>query len=134
MKTILFVENDPVVLTMYRNRLQAAGFTIETAEDGLEALKCLSRVTPDLAMLDLMLPRLSGADVLKIIRNEPRLKQIPVILFSLHLSGDVISRFKSGSIRGAVAKSEAARDLLDAVRSVLNGGTFFPEKSAAVSN
>ena len=82
MKTILFVENDPVVVTMYRNRLQSEGFRIETAEDGLDALRILSSYTPDLVTLDLMLPKLSGADVLRFIRSDPRLKHIPVILFS----------------------------------------------------
>src|SRR5215470_8894693 len=82
MKTILFVENDPAVVTMYRNKLQSEGFRIETAEDGLAALKALSELTPDLVTLDLMLPKLSGADVLRFIRAEPRLKHIPIILFS----------------------------------------------------
>jgi DNA-binding NarL/FixJ family response regulator len=53
-------------------------------------------------------------------------------MFSLHLSEDIVARFKTGPIRGAVSKSEAARDLLDAVRSVLRGGTFFPAKGTPV--
>src|SRR5215471_11754611 len=121
MKIILFVENDPVVLTMYRNRLQAAGFTIETAEDGLEALKCLSRVTPDLAMLDLMLPRLSGADVLKIIRNEPRLKQIPVILFSnaymTELGDDAVL---AGANKRLLKAYSTPASLLDSINELLS--------------
>ena len=56
---------------------------------------------------------------------------IPVILFSLHLSEDLISHFESGGIRGAVSKGEAARDLVEAVKKVLAGGTFFPSKSAS---
>ena len=81
-KTILFVENDPVALEMYRNRLQREGFHIESAQDGLEALKVLSQITPDLVVLDMMLPKLSGADVLKFMRADPRLKLLPVIVFS----------------------------------------------------
>jgi DNA-binding NarL/FixJ family response regulator len=54
-------------------------------------------------------------------------------MFSLHLSEDVMARFKTGPIRGAVSKSEAARDLLEAVRAVLNGGTFFPSRSSSAS-
>jgi DNA-binding NarL/FixJ family response regulator len=53
---------------------------------------------------------------------------IPVILFSLHLSEDLTSHFNRGGIRGAVGKSEAARDLVEAVKKVLSGGTFFPAK------
>ena len=73
-RTILFVEDDAVVLTTYRNLLQREGFRIESAQDGLEALKALSQATPDLVVLDLMLPKFDGADVLKFIRADPRLK------------------------------------------------------------
>ena len=81
-RTILFVEDDAVVLTTYRNLLQREGFQIESAQDGLEALKALSQATPDLVVLDLMLPKFDGADVLKFIRADPRLKIIPIIIFS----------------------------------------------------
>ena len=81
-KSILFVEDDAVVLTTYRNLLQREGFRIESATDGLEALKALSQATPDLIVLDLMLPKFDGADVLKFIRADPRLKTIPIIIFS----------------------------------------------------
>src|ERR1035437_6154881 len=81
-RTILFVEDDAVVLTTYRNLLQREGFHIESAQDGLEALKALSQATPDLVVLDLMLPKFDGADVLKFIRADPRLKIVPIIIFS----------------------------------------------------
>ena len=81
-RSILFVEDDAVVLTTYRNLLQREGYKIESAVDGLEALKALSQATPDLIVLDLMLPKFDGADVLKFIRADPRLKTIPIIIFS----------------------------------------------------
>ncbi len=81
-RSILFVEDDAVVLTTYRNLLQREGYRIESAVDGLEALKALSQATPDLIVLDLMLPKFDGADVLKFIRADPRLKTIPIIIFS----------------------------------------------------
>ena len=81
-RTILFVEDDAVVLTTYRNLLQREGFRIESAQDGLEALKALSQATPDLVVLDLMLPKFDGADVLKFIRADPRLKIVPILIFS----------------------------------------------------
>ncbi|MGO8836570.1 MAG: response regulator [Limisphaerales bacterium] len=81
-RSILFVEDDAVVLTTYRNLLQREGFRVESAGDGLEALKALSQATPDLIVLDLMLPKFDGADVLKFIRADPRLKTIPIIIFS----------------------------------------------------
>lgn len=81
-KTILYVEDDSVVLTAYRNRLEQEGFQVDTAQDGLEAMKLLSMLVPDLVILDLMLPKINGAEVLKYIRSHPRLKAVPVIILS----------------------------------------------------
>jgi len=81
-KTILYVEDDPVVLTAYQRRLEREGFSIEPAKDGLEAMRVLLRLVPDLVLLDLMLPKFDGAEVLKFMRANPRLKTIPVIILS----------------------------------------------------
>ncbi len=81
-KTILYVENDPVSQTMYQKRLEREGFHLECAQDGQAALDLLSERTPDLVLLDLMLPKVSGADVLKYMNADPRLTTVPVIIFS----------------------------------------------------
>jgi DNA-binding response OmpR family regulator len=81
-KRILYVEDDVAVLTAYRDRLQKAGFEVESSADGLEAMRILSTRTFDLIILDLLLPRFSGTDILKAIREDPRLRMTPVILFS----------------------------------------------------
>jgi CheY-like chemotaxis protein len=81
-RTILYVEDDAVTLTAYKNRLEQKGFKVETAGDGVEALKHLYKSKPDLLLLDLMLPRLTGEDVLKIVYSDPRLRGIPVIVLS----------------------------------------------------
>lgn len=81
-KTIVFVEDNPTVLMAYRTCLEQEGFHIETAGDGLEAVKILSRVVPGLVILDLILPRFNGADVLKFIQTNPRLNAVPIIILS----------------------------------------------------
>lgn len=81
-KPILFVEDDLVVLTAYRNKLQQAGFHVETAADGVEAMKQLTFFTPDAVILDLMLPKVNGVDVMRFIRKTPRLQKVPVIVLS----------------------------------------------------
>lgn len=80
--TILFVENDAVALTMYQKRLQREGFHVEIAEDGIAALKVLSEMTPDVVVLDLMLPKFSGKDVFDYMRADKQFKKVPVIIFS----------------------------------------------------
>jgi len=81
-KTIVFVEDNAVVLMAYRNRLQREGFHVEPARDGLEAMRILSQFVPDLVVLDLMLPKISGVEVLKFICADPRYQTIPVIVLS----------------------------------------------------
>ena len=81
-KSILFVENDATVLTTYGKLLQREGFRVENAQDGLDALKALSQLRHDLVVLELMLPTFNGAEVLKFIRADPRLKTVPVIVFT----------------------------------------------------
>ena len=107
-RTILFVEDDAVVLTTYRNLLQREGFHIESAQDGLEALKALSQATPDLVVLDLMLPKFDGADVLKFIRADPRLKIIPIIIFS----NVQIEDFAEDAITRQLRKNDCTPSLL----------------------
>src|SRR3974390_471046 len=81
-KTILLVENDQVSQTMYQKRLEREGYHTECAPDGQIALDILSERAPDLVLLDLMLPKVSGADVLKFMQADPRLTTVPVIIFS----------------------------------------------------
>jgi CheY-like chemotaxis protein len=84
-QSILYIEDDLVVLTAYRDRLQRAGFDVESSVDGLEAMRILSRRMFDLILLDLMLPRFGGAEVLKAVRGNPRLQSIPIVIFSSNL-------------------------------------------------
>ena len=82
MKTIFLVEDDPVVVKVYAAKFQREGFRVELAEDGLVAMKKLLQVKPDIIVLDLMMPKLNGVDVLKYIRATPELKKTPVIILS----------------------------------------------------
>ncbi|HZI32384.1 MAG TPA: response regulator [Candidatus Binatia bacterium] len=81
-KTILYVEDDAVTLAAYQRLLEQAGFNVETACDGIQALNRLRKHEPDLILLDLVLPKLDGEDVLKFIYGAPHLCQIPVIILS----------------------------------------------------
>ena len=81
-KTILLVEDDQVASTTYQSRLEREGFHVETASDGLTALRTLSKLTIDLVILDLILPKLGGTSVLKHMRTNPHLQNVPVIVLS----------------------------------------------------
>jgi DNA-binding NarL/FixJ family response regulator len=131
---ILVADDHEVMRLGLRNLLEAVpGWSVYAqASTGTDAVEMALLSSPDVIIMDITMPEMNGLEAAaKIALDRP---DIPVILFSLHLSEDVISRFRTGSIRGAVAKSEAARDLIEAVRTVLNGGTFFPAKSSAARN
>ena len=89
MKTILFVEDDPIIVRVYCAKFLREGFLVEVAEDGLVAVKKLPAVKPDLVVLDLMMPRFNGVDVLKFIRSDPVLKATPVIILSNAFMSDL---------------------------------------------
>jgi DNA-binding response OmpR family regulator len=79
---VLIVDDDPVVLRIYKNGLTSRGFQVDTAADGLLGVKAMHASRPDLVVLDLMMPRLSGGDVLKVMHENPDLAKIPVIVLS----------------------------------------------------
>ena len=119
-KKILFVEDDPVVLTLYRNRLQREGFEVLFAEDGEVALDVLSRVRPDLVVLDLMLPKVNGVDVLKHIRADDRLKATPVLILSNAYMTELAQKaLQSGANKGMLKTECTPAKLVEAIRDML---------------
>jgi len=82
MKTILFVDDNPIVIQAYRMALERAGYRIEVAENGLAAMQVLLTLKPHVVLLDLLMPIVDGKYVLKYIRSQPELKSTRVIVLS----------------------------------------------------
>jgi CheY-like chemotaxis protein len=81
-KTILIVDDEFGVLEVLEFILSDAGFTVVSAINGQDALARLEETTPDLAIVDFMMPILDGSGVIKAIRSDQRLRDIPIILAS----------------------------------------------------
>lgn len=81
-KTILLVEDDRFILEMYAEKMQKAGFKVEVAEDGTAAFNKAKEVIPDVILLDIIIPKMDGFEVLKAIKSEINLKNIPVVLLT----------------------------------------------------
>lgn len=81
-KTILFVEDSDIERTVYSHALKKAGYDVHAAKDGMEAMRQLHTHVPSLVLLDLLLPRFDGVEVLKFMRKDSRLREVPVIIFS----------------------------------------------------
>jgi CheY-like chemotaxis protein len=92
MKTVLIIDDNPVITNIYRGKLSAGGLHTEVASNGEEGLEMLDRCKPDVVLLDLMLPKVHGMDVLKRIRARAEYKALPVVVFSNSYSTDVIQQ------------------------------------------
>jgi CheY-like chemotaxis protein len=106
MAKVLIVEDDPVMLRMYLPAFQYEGLEVVTADDGLKGLQAAKTVNPDLILLDIMMPEMSGLQVLDALKADPLTQTIPVIVFT-NLSGrqDLDSVLAKGAI-AALDKSE----------------------------
>ena len=82
---ILVVDDVPTVLAVLRMRLEAEGFEVVTARDGVEAIDRARETHPDLIVLDLMLPRLSGERVCEVLRGDPHTRPIPIVVLSARI-------------------------------------------------
>jgi CheY-like chemotaxis protein len=85
---LLVVDDDAAIREVASGLLEDAGYAVATAEDGLEALAFLGRNPPDLVITDLRMPRMSGFELLKIMRE--RFPQVPVVAVSGEFTGDAL--------------------------------------------
>ena len=101
MANILLVDDDALLLRMYSKKLQNDGYTVETADDGTVALEKMQTFTPDIILLDIMMPTMNGYEVLKQLQSDEATKKIPVVLLTNVNSSD--ADLEKGMELGAVA-------------------------------
>jgi DNA-binding response OmpR family regulator len=130
MKTILHVEDDPLIAHIYGTALKRAGFQVEVAEDGVLAAKMLFKSRPDLVVLDLMIPKLTGKDVIKYIRSTPALQTLPVVILSSASIADLGVEAAALGVESVLYKSQCTPAILiSVVNSLLNDTPISPDQS-----
>lgn len=82
MAKILLVEDDPILVEMYQAKFELEGYDVNVATNGEECLNVLDGYTPEIILLDILMPKVNGFHVLKEIKKNPQLRQIPVILLT----------------------------------------------------
>lgn len=82
MAKIMLVEDDTILVEMYQAKFELEGHDITVATNGEECLKILENFQPELILLDVLMPKVNGFHVLKEIKKQPTLRQIPVILLT----------------------------------------------------
>jgi DNA-binding response OmpR family regulator len=121
-KRILVVDDDENILNLEKTILGQKGFDVTGASGGLEALKLLGERTFDLVLLDVMMPEVDGFTVCRKIKEDPRLKDIPVIFLTAKGGGEALAEgFESGAIM-YINKPFNANKLLTIVNTMLESG------------
>lgn len=132
MKKILIIEDDQIVANIYRNKLAVEGYTAEVSADGENGLKVMRSFKPQLVLLDLMLPGMSGVDVIKEIRNEPEFSKIPIIIFSnTYLTNLIQEAWRAGANKCLSKSSCRPKDVIEIVRNSIGDSGAMPHKPTA---
>jgi two-component system, OmpR family, phosphate regulon response regulator PhoB len=118
-KKVLIVDDEPDVTELVAYHLKAKGYTVETAKDPLRSLGLARSFMPDLVVLDVMMPELSGLQVCRMLRSDPKLNKVPIIF--LTAKGEESDRIKGFEVGGDdyVCKPFNVKELVLRVQSVL---------------
>ncbi len=120
MSKIMLVEDDNGLREIYSIRLTAEGYNIVSAGDGEEALAVAVRERPDLIISDVMMPKISGFDMLDILRSTPETKNIKVIMMTALSSEDQRTRGENlGADRYLVKSQVGIEDVVNVVHEIL---------------
>jgi OmpR family response regulator RpaB len=121
-KRILLVEDDRFLRKAAEVRLRRAGYTVITAADGEEAIATAGTMRPDLVLLDLIMPRMQGFEVLRVLRTQPNMVDVPIVVLT-NLSQDADrERAMTHGANGYLIKANLSLDALaDAVGDALKG-------------
>ncbi len=123
-KRILIVEDDDVLRDVLTEKLGKNGYSVDIAQDGIIALEKLHAVKPDLILLDILMPRKNGIEVLEELHVDQNLKDVPVIIISNSGQPLEIARAQELGAREFIAKAVFdPNEVLEKVKHVLAGGT-----------
>jgi two-component system cell cycle response regulator DivK len=119
-KTVLIVEDNELNMKLFHDLLAAHGYDILQTRDGMDALKIAREHRPDLILMDIQLPEVSGLEVTKWIKEDDNLKAIPVIaVTAFAMKGDE-EKIREGGCEAYIAKPISVSDFLATVEKYLN--------------
>ncbi len=117
---VLLVEDDQMIIDMYKMRLEEEGFLVFTTDKGSEAVKIARKEMPDIVLLDIILPEMDGFSVLRELKQEPETSLIPVVMLTnLGQEEDKEKGMALGAAEYFIKAWSTPADIIDKVRSVL---------------
>ena len=126
-KKILVVDDETINLDFFDVMLSKLGFTVEKAKDGVEALEKAKRFFPDIILLDIIMPQMSGWEVTRILKSDPKYREIPIVMFSaLDDVKDKVEGFELG-VDDYITKPFNFSEVLARIRAVLRNRELYAQ-------
>jgi len=119
MARVLVVDDDPMVTRLLRINLELEDFTVEEAWDGRTAMKMLHDNTPELLILDIMIPQMNGWEILRQLREDEELKELPVVILTAKVQDEDIARGWRMGADGYIVKPFNPINLAGLIHKVL---------------
>ncbi len=121
---ILIIEDDALLSRMYQTIFASNNYEVELATDGQEGLDKARSVNPTLILLDIMMPKLNGMEVLKQLKADPAVANLPVVvLTNLAGNSDVQTALELGAVRYIIKSEHKPKQVEEIVRGILAGYT-----------
>ena len=121
---VLIIEDDQLIQRMYLKMFTFEKFDVETASDGEEGLEKARSVKPTIILLDVMMPKMNGMQVLEKLKADPDTKSIPVIMLS-NLAGDndIETALSKGAVKYIIKSEHDPKEVADMVKEIIAGYT-----------
>ncbi len=121
MKTILFIEDEAAIQKTLGEALRNRGYEVKSATDGEAGLRLAKSESPDIILLDLILPKMHGLEVLEKLRQDDKTKDLPVIILTnLENIGEVERAIELGTTTYLVKANYSLEEVIDKVKKALN--------------
>lgn len=129
MQTLFIIDDNPDVLAVTLDFFSKKGYETVGATNGLDAIRMLRQVNPDLIITDIMMPQMDGFKLLKELKNSPLTSSIPILVISGH--GQMADSFEAMGVNGFLAKPFSTKQLLMKVEEILRSPEEPEEEDAS---
>ncbi|MCM8776542.1 MAG: response regulator [Candidatus Omnitrophica bacterium] len=118
-KKILIVDDEPIIVRVLESRLKTQGYEVVNAYDGQEGLNKVRLENPDLIILDIMLPKMDGYRVCRLLKLDDKYKHIPVLMLSARVQNEDKEKGMAAGADAYITKPFNPKELLDTIQALL---------------
>jgi len=122
-KRILLVDDEPDIIKLLTGRLESEGFEVDAVPSGKDAFLRVKENTPDLILLDVMMPEPNGLEVSRTLKDDPKYKNIPIILLTAKSTDDDKFWGREAGADAYITKPYDTAELLTKINTLIKGGS-----------